>query len=425
MGLKRYPILQSVSKLAGASILAQIVSLMALPFISRLFEKEMIGLAGIVMTISTLLSFLASGNYGQAIVIAKQNSSKVLLRGGMLYAFFFSLLLFFLFYLFGRSSIFSNILWQGDSLSRVKEYWGVIPWVVFVLSIYMLLAGYANQKRAYSRLAFAQFIQSAVGNGFKVGLGFMGFISASSLIFSSALGVFVASLALLPFFLFFEKRITLPRIKKTLLYYRNFPLYSSPMMLVNSLVASLTIILLPRWYGLAEIGLIAMAAQVSSRPLSMVTEAFSRVYCKDFAERVSHRKLLFPLFKRFMILFVGIVLPMAILLYLVMPYLVSFLLGNKWQEVTPIIRAMIPYLSLGSLVSIFNFLPEIFNQQRRLLFAYLLILVYESLLLYFLASRLEFQQFYSLFYLLMLLAPLLFMGWLYTFIARYDKSLKK
>ena len=151
------------------------------------------------------------------------------------------------------------------------------------------------------------------------------------------------------------------------------------MMLVNSLAATLLIVALPSWYGLAELGLITMASQVSSRPLSLITGAFSRVYCRDFACRVTERRPLLPAFWRFTRYFLLVITPIAILLYLFMPWLVKFVLGGKWGELVPIIRAMIPFLCLGVMTSIFNFLPEIFRKQKKLLIAYLIILSYQFL----------------------------------------------
>lgn len=420
---KKEGLLKSASKLASASFLAQIISLVALPFISRAYSKEDIGVAGIVMTLATLLSFLASGSYGQAIVISRRHVAQLLLPASLCYSFFLSILLgVLLFLLRGALAAF---LPTGSGFAQILPYWYWVPFLVFFLSAYMILAGYANHQQRYGRLALANLWQSGTTNGMKVGLGLLGASSATALITSSTIGG-VAGLATL----FGVKsrstpspHITARRMKLALYYNRNFPLYSSPMMLVNSLVATLLIVALPRWYGLAELGLITMASQVTSRPLSLVTEAFSRVYCRDFAGRVAERKPLLPVFWRFARYFFIVVLPASILLYALMPWLVTFLLGDKWQDLVPIVRAMIPFLALGSINSIFNFLPEIFRKQRRLLVAYLLILFYQFLLLVLIASNASFSLFYTLYYKLVLVVPVLFMVWLYCFMVRYDKAL--
>lgn len=418
-------IIKSASKLASASFLAQLISLAALPIISRAYSKEAIGIAGIVMTLSTLLSFLASGSYGQAIVISRQYVARLLLPASLCYCFICSLVVAFFMLIF--KEFIAPSLPISSGFSHVATYWYWIPFLVFFLSAYMVLSGYANHQKKYGRLAFSVLCQSGATNGIKVGLGLYGASSATALIASSTAGGLLGIYALSCFKPKQSSRLHLTpkRMRLALAYNKDFPLYSSPMMLVNSLAATLLIVALPSWYGLAELGLITMASQVSSRPLSLITGAFSRVYCRDFACRVTERRPLLPAFWRFTRYFLLVITPIAILLYLFMPWLVKFVLGGKWGELVPIIRAMIPFLCLGVMTSIFNFLPEIFRKQKKLLIAYLIILSYQLLLLILLASNMGFSDFYGLYYKLVLVVPILFILWLYLFMMRYDKELKK
>lgn len=145
------------------------MSFLVLPIVGRIYPKEAIGLAGVVMTYSTLLSLLASGNYGQAIVIAKPYTSRILLRAALLYSFSFSLIiaLFFVFF----SGFIVSIIPPDSSFHQVVAFRYWIPIIVFLLTAFMALSGFANQHRKYDRLSLAFLLQSLSVNGLKIGLG--------------------------------------------------------------------------------------------------------------------------------------------------------------------------------------------------------------------------------------------------------------
>ena len=69
--LRRSPFARSVAVLATGSAIAQVIPLIALPLVSRLFDPADFGVATLFLSISTIFGIILTLHYDRAIVLLK------------------------------------------------------------------------------------------------------------------------------------------------------------------------------------------------------------------------------------------------------------------------------------------------------------------------------------------------------------------
>ncbi len=78
------------------------------------------------------------------------------------------------------------------------------------------------------------------------------------------------------------------RIKQLVREYRDFPMYSATMELMNALSQGLPVLLLTHFYGIAVAGSFAFGSRILSAPMQLVTRAFKQVFYQRGASETDH-----------------------------------------------------------------------------------------------------------------------------------------
>ena len=416
-------ILADSGLLLSVGVGVQLIALLLLPWVSKLYAPDTLGDLALILSISTLLSIAVGGRYEQAIVICQEPLERNhLLRLTLWITALVTLALLAL-----TPAIEP---WIGDTrYATLQGKLWLIPPVVCTLGLCATLSNYALSLGHFKRIATSKAVQGLGNNGLKVGFG----------LFSPSVwslwGAQIAStlLALIPLLqpLKHNKQTRVPTSRRELSQvarkYRAFPLFSLPQAAITTLLGSILILMLPLGYTTVEIGLVTMATMLARRPIQLIADSVSQVYFNRLSVAHHAQAPWRPLVRPLLLVTLVAGLPTLVLLWWAMPYLVRWFLAPAYVACTEIIRAMLLYLLVLFFTSIINVIPDIIGRQRAHLQIQLLNLFLQVALLVLLIYilRVPFVETVSTYYLVIALYHLFYGGWLLYLLRRHDQQLQR
>ena len=416
-------ILADSGLLLSVGVGVQLIALLLLPWVSRLYTPDTLGDLALILSIATLLSIAVGGRYDQAIVVCQEPLERDhLLRLTLWITALVTLALLAL-----APAIDP---WIGTTrYATLQGKLWLIPPVVCTLGLCATLSNYALSLGHFKRIATSKAVQGLGNNGLKVGFGLF------SPTVWSLWGAQIAStlLALIPLLrpLKHSRQTNNPSSHRELgqvaRKYRAFPLFSLPQAAITTLLGSILILMLPLGYTTVEIGLVTMATMLARRPIQLIADSVSQVYFNRLSVAHHAQAPWRPLVRPLLMLTLVAGIPTLLLLWWAMPYLVRWFLAPEYAACTEIIRAMLVYLLVFFFTSIINVIPDIIGWQRAHLQIQLLNLFLQVALLVLLiyVLRAPFAETVSTYYLVIALYHLLYGGWLLYLLRRHDQQLQQ
>lgn len=323
--------LRATAVLAGGTALAQALTLLAAPIISRLYTPDDFGLLVVFSSILYVIAAVASGRYELALPLPKTDEQAI-----DVLAVCFSLLLSIvcicavLFWLFGDTLV--NLL----NASALKPYLWLLPLGVLAMGAYQILNLWAIRQKQFKALATTKFSQSVGQTAVQL---LFGWLSASpvGLILGLVVGRSSGSGTLLKL-LWTDNRhlleiISWQGMKQAATRYKRFPLFASTATGLNRLASNLPPLMLVALYSEKAAGYFGFTLRVIALPIGMIGMSMSQVYLGRIGTLIQEdvpafRRLFFQLVKRLLLL--GII-PVLVLMILG-PWLFSFVFGAEWYE---------------------------------------------------------------------------------------------
>jgi O-antigen/teichoic acid export membrane protein len=327
--------------MTGATV-SQIITLVALPFLTRLFTPAEFGVIAVYISIANILATLSTGRYESAIMLpaneAKAFSVMILSFVLVVFtaAFFFLLLL-----------IFNRPLAAWLNLSDHAWLLYYLPVSILIMGGYKSLNYWFNRKKSYKMLAGNRIAQTSVTSSVNLLAGFFTRLGAAGLFAGHLTGQFMQSFLLLRRLRRPENMTSwLPRkskLKKLAREYRNFPIFSMPMGVLNALSADLLVYLLAMFYNSTLVGFYSNASKVVNYPLVLINSAFSSVFYQRMSESANRRRLFRYSY------FINLILA-ALLLAPIMIWgkeIFAFVLGSDWAMAGDVAAILAPWAVAG------------------------------------------------------------------------------
>lgn len=416
-------ILADSGLLLSVGVGVQLIALLLLPWVSRIYTPDTLGDLALILSIATLLSIAVGGRYEQAIVVCQEPLERDHLLRLTLWITALGTLA-----LLALTPVIEPWIGTTRYATLQGKLW-LIPPVVCTLGLCATLSNYALSLGQFKRIAASKAVQGLGNNGLKVGFGLF------SPTVWSLWGAQIAStlLAIIPLLspLKHSRQTNNPSSRRELgqvaRKYRAFPLFSLPQATITTLLGSILILMLPLGYTTVEIGLVTMATMLARRPIQLIADSVSQVYFNRLSVAHHAQAPWRPLVRPLLILTLVAGIPTLLILWWTMPYLVRWLLAPEYAACTEIIRAMLVYLLVFFFTSIINVIPDIIGRQRAHLQVQLLNLFLQVALLMLLiyVLRAPFAETVSTYYLVIALYHLLYGGWLLYLLRRHDQQLQQ
>lgn len=354
-------LVKNSAKLLSANVAAQAIGLLAYPILTRIYAPEDFGLLNLFLSIGGVLALLATAEYQYAIVLPKEDTKGI----ACLHIGAFTTLC--LTALCTLTIPFSKPIANLFSAPNLAKWWWLMPVFVLVTALWTLLNYWYTRQKRFGNISAYQITQSSLSALSKIGFGVAGF-TAFGLIVSSIIAPLAALAAAVGLnfkrqirrLLHFDRAACREAAKE----YANFPKFSLPRALVNSVSSNLPVLLLTPFFNLTEIGYFGMAVTLSFTPISLITKSLHQVFFQRTTERVNQRASIAPFFRKLIRNTLLMVVPAFALLYFALPALTGWLLGDGWQISGKYIQLMLPWLAVCCIGNTIGYIPDIFMQQK-------------------------------------------------------------
>ena len=356
----RGELVRNSAKLLSANVAAQAIGLLVYPLLTRLFSQADFGLLSLFLSIGGVLVILSTADYQFAVPLPENDKqAKGVFQTGLAVLLavtaFECLLLPF-------SQPIANALHAPD----LARYLWLLPLYAAALGGWQLFNYWFTRHRQFGLVSAYQVALPLLAAGLKLLSGVMHV--PAGLIYSTV----VASLVALLLPLFAAKPEVKPRLlpfdRQNLLLsarrYANFPLYSLPRSLLNAVNGNLAIWMIVPVFGLSVNGCWAMAMTLAFTPIGIVMNSLYQVFFPRYAMHVQQKRAVLPRFRRWALLVLCAVVPCFVVLAFLLPWLVRLLLGEGWELTADMIRLFLPWFALLVVILPWEFLPDVFGQQK-------------------------------------------------------------
>jgi lipopolysaccharide exporter len=369
----------NVLKLVSGSLIAQILGVLLVPIISRLYAPEDLGVLNLFLSISGILVVVSCLSYQLAIMLPKDDEDSINI----------TVLCFVLVCITSLISGGVFILFSDDvgallNTPEISDYLFLLPAAIFLSGLFLIMNYWLSRKVRFGTSAAAQVSDSLSTKAVQIGAG----ISTPS-----PLGLIVGYLvgyvaALLVMFrgirkdLSLLKHVSLCKIKEMASRYRRFPMFSSWSALANSASLQVAPLMLAPFFGPAVVGFYGMAHMVVNMPMSLVGSATGRVFFQKASEAKNRTGSVRSIVREVHQRLVSIGVFPILVLMIVGEELFALVLGTQWAPAGEYARILAPWLLFVFISSPLSTIFSILERQHVSLSFNVLILISRVVALY-------------------------------------------
>lgn len=318
-----------VLTLVTGTTIAQIITILASPIITRLYGPETFGLFALFTSITSIIGVVACMRYELAIMLPESDEDAANVLG----------LCVIIVTIVSVGSIIPLFLLQQSLLQFLKApqlgaFLWLVPPTIFVSGIFLALNYWNTRTKQFHRLSIARVMRSGSSTGTQLGLGFLGYASGGALIGASVLGQMAATLTLGIQIMrdnlsFFKQNVSWKGMNDVLIRYSNFPKYDIWSAILNSLSWQIPIFLLSYFFSTTVVGYYSLGMMMIQLPMSFIGGAIAQVFYQRAAEARMENNLR-PLVENIFKILVKIGLYPMMVLLLIGQDLFIIVFGSQW-----------------------------------------------------------------------------------------------
>ena len=325
------PLYKGVLILGSGTAVAQLIGIVTLPIITRLYTPSDMGVLAAYSSILAIFGVGATLRYEFAFTLPRENDDTFNLFGLCLILLCLTTAGFALILLFGR-----DLLINAFDLGPIEQYIWFLLIGFFGMGLYTTLNYWAVRQRDYGRITYTKINQGAGGSVCKIFLG---------LLFSGPVGLIighivsqVAGITTLARAMWKKERhslkaISWSRMKSVAKEYKSFPVFAFPASIVNTMSLQLPPLMLLALYDSEVVGFYALANTLVVLPGSLISGSMGQAYLGEASKMVRERSQeLRSLYVRTLKHLFIIAVPLIGIPALFAPFIVPFIFGEAWTE---------------------------------------------------------------------------------------------
>lgn len=355
--------LSDVTSVAGGTVVAQAISILLIPIISRIYSPTDFGLASVFVSTITVFSLISGLGYFFAIPLPMSDryANAIILLTLLLHTTFTLLLVLLL-------SASGLVFFKKIGLEELYRYKMLVPLGIFLVGLYNIFTQWAIRNRSFSSIGKTKVSQSLVGNLSKIILGIMN-IKPLGLLLGDVLSRAGGSLTLLREIVAKKgfPKSNKSDMRKVAIKYRNFPLFDIWSNLLNSAGYHLVPYLILIFYSSRITGYFSMAYTLMAIPGSLIGTAIGQVFVQRAATAYHNGDISSIASKTFAALLRISFFPI-LLLSIMSPFVFSFVLGEAWKEAGVYSMLLGPWVMIMFIQSPLSNIFSIMGLQKQALF---------------------------------------------------------
>lgn len=355
------PFWRNVGILSGGTIAAQVVMVMALPLLTRLYSPQDFSLLAVYASTLGLLTVASCLRFNIAIPIAEDdecgaNLLTLALLAGVLVAALVAI-----------PTLFAPN-WTAHLLRQpgIAPYLWLLPVGLLFAASYDALQYWATRKERFVAVSRTRLTRSIGGVGTQLGTGLAGCGPFGLLLghmLLSGFGSFALLRSTLKHDRSFLDATSLKKIKATASKFRQFPIYSVPESLFNTAGLEISILVIAAYASGPEAGFLMLAMRVIGIPMSFVGTSVAQVWLTEAPHKLRQGDLS-EFTRKTMIALAKSGAPPMIVAGVLAPYLFPFVFGEEWERAGTILAWLAPMFLLQFIASPVSVLPHILGHVR-------------------------------------------------------------
>jgi len=356
---------KSTLTLMTGTILAQGISLLIFPILSRIYSPSEFGAITLYMSIVGAFAIIATTQYEKAIVIASDDLEA------------YSLLKISHFVGIGISVlnlaivlIFVLIFGNHFNLTTIFKNW------LYLMPVFTLMFGSSQaithlfiRDKSFKAIAMSKIINSLGINVSMLLLGFLG-MGIIGLYLANIIGVLLTSLYLI--WVYYQKKYNTLKQNSSLISiakkYIDFPKTNSLQALVEMFQMNGIVYLLGIFFNAACIGLFSFSMKVLMAPMWLIGTSISHVFFQKASEEYLRTHNLRVLFKKAVINSSLIATPILIAMLIFGPTIFALVFGEEWREAGSYARILAPWIFLDFVKAPVSQIPVITGRIKSMFF---------------------------------------------------------
>jgi O-antigen/teichoic acid export membrane protein len=351
---------KNVSMLVGGTAFAQLLTIILLPILTRLYSPEDFGVLAVYLSFVSLISVVACLRMEIAIPIPKEDKDAVALFVLSLG----SVVVITLLTAVGTTLFFKQI--HQATGGKLEGYVWLIPLSVFFSGIYAALQYWATRHKAFSLVAKTRLSQAVSGSSMQIGLGYAG-LAPFGLLVGQLVSMGAGIIGLSGYFIknssLLLRNINVSELKSVFKRYDRFPKYSTWEAFANSGAIQIPVILIAYYAVSAEAGFLMLAMRLLSAPMSLIGGAVAQVYLAEASEK-NYEGQLRQFTQKTVRTLAKIGIPPILFAGVAAPFLIPIIFGKEWQRAGMMIAWMSPWFLMQFITSPVSMALHITNNQK-------------------------------------------------------------
>ncbi|WP_410508105.1 oligosaccharide flippase family protein [Methanosarcina hadiensis] len=352
----------NVLKIISGSVIAQALSILLIPVITRIYSPNDFGIFQLILSISGILAIVSTFSYQLSIMLPKEDEDSINI-------------VILCIILVTLTSLFTGIvvLFLPENIDEIlnapgaSRYLIYLPIIVFLNGLFFVQNYWLSRKIRFGVIAGARVSNTLLGKVFQIGLA-KWIVSPVSLLLGVIAGYIFADILMLKGIkndIKVLRKVSLLRIKELAIQYKNFPLFSSWSMIANTISPQVPTFMLALFYGTTVVGHYSLAYQVVNMPMTIVGNAIGQVFFQKVSEvkngnlEEDMKTVVEEVYKK--LISIGI-FPM-ILLMIIGEQVFTFAFGESWSVSGTYMKILLPWIFLVFLSLPISTLYNIYDKQ--------------------------------------------------------------
>lgn len=333
--IKKLKINSNLLYLVFGGSVGQATLALATPILTRLYDPELFGAFAQFVSVVGVLAVIASFRYEW--LIAKQHTSS----GAYVTLSLCFLVLLLSVILVSFASLIIALTGVNNEIVDL-ELVTLIPIALFFVSSFQILTFYQVKKGSFRVIALSKATQGITNALVSIALGlFIGY--SYGLVVGFVSGYAIASI-ILTYNVRLLGKVSFKRMGVKAINGRDFPKYSAPSSLVNSLGVEAPVLLLASLYDLRVAGYYAVINRLIITPLGLLSRSWNQVYIKSLSDTLALQQCgcVLSLFKKNVFKLFALYTPILLIVAIFSFYFLDIILGDEWSDASYLILILMP-----------------------------------------------------------------------------------
>ena len=335
MTRKKNSYLKNIATLMSGTLAAQVVSLAAIPVITRIYNPTEFGAFSFLLSISTIIGLVSSLKYDQAIMLPKRTlDTESLVKLSFIITIFFTLLSLIVIIMFGGKI--------NEAIGYSNNIIYFIPILVFLIGSNQILSASNSKIRAYKTISLSRLLNTGSSSGIQITSRSL--FDFNGLFIGRIIGEvisFAIQLSRDSIVNFSINKSSIYRMRINAYKYVNFPKYQSATVFINAVSQNLPVILFTALFNPAVAGIFSLTVKVLQVPISLVGSSTREVYYQAASKLNSEGKCFFELYKKTTFTLAKLFIPALAIVLIWGDDCFALVFGEEWREAGNLAKMMI------------------------------------------------------------------------------------